>query len=102
MQLIYFETTRNSHDKDDVHALCVAEMRALAESVDGFALWRDRDEGLNYWGVVMFESEEAAMRWKTHPDHARIHNLSEDGLYQSFKTMAFDSVRQNAFSAEGA
>ncbi len=101
MQLIYFETIRDSHDNDDLHATAVADMRVLAEETDGFVQWRDRDEGLTYWGVVIFENEEAAVRWSTHPDHARIHNLAEGGLYATIRTIAFDSVRDKSYRDGG-
>ena len=97
MQLVYFETTRPDHDQDDVHHSVVADMRVLAESLDGFVLWRDRNEGLLYWGIVIFEREEGAIAWRDHPDHARIHRQSRGKLYSAFKTNAFDSVRSNSF-----
>lgn len=97
MQLVYFETTRPNHDQDDVHAKVVREMRALAESIEGFVFWRDADEDLTYWGVVVFETEAGALAWRDHPDHARIHQQSRGQLYSAFRTLAFDSVRENSF-----
>lgn len=99
MQIVYFETHRDDHRGDDLHAEVVAEMRALAETIDGFVMWRDVNEDLNYWGVVMFESEAATLRWKGHPDHARIHELTRGTLYRSFTTRAFEGVRENRFGA---
>lgn len=98
MQLVYFETKRSDHRQDEVHRRVVAEMRALAESIDGFVLWRDRDEDLDYWGVVIFETETGALRWRDHPDHARIHEQARGRLYSSFRTLAFDRVRENRFA----
>jgi len=101
VQLVYFETTRPDHELDDVHHRVVADMRALAESIDGFVMWRDATEGLRYWGVVMFETEAGALAWRDHPDHARIHQESRGRLYSSFRTLAFDSVREASFEATG-
>jgi len=97
VQLVYFETTRPDHDQDDVHLKVVADMKALAESLDGFILWRDVNEGLLYWGIVVFETESGAVEWRDHPDHARIHQQSRGKLYTAFKTAAYDSVRSNEF-----
>jgi heme-degrading monooxygenase HmoA len=97
MQLVYFETTRPDHDRDELHRQVVAEMRALAESLNGFVMWRDVDEGLFYWGVVMFETDAGAIAWRDHPDHARIHQHSRGRLYSAFTTHAFDSVRSNHY-----
>ncbi len=100
MHLVYFETTRTDHDRDDVHRTVVAEMRALAESIDGFVLWRDADEDLHYWGVVIFESDAGALAWRDHPDHVEIHRQSRAGLYSAFTTLAFDGVRENRYDGE--
>lgn len=100
MQLVYFETTRADHQQDDVHAQVVADMKTLAESLPEFILWRDVNDDLLYWGVVMFETEAAAIAWRDHPDHARIHRQSRGKLYTAFKTIAFDSVRSNAFEGD--
>lgn len=100
MQIIFFETRRDDHLGDDLHRRVVAEMRSLAESIDGFVKWRDADDDLVYWGVVMFASEAAALTWKSHPDHARIHTLTAGTLYRSFTTQAFEGVRENRFGPE--
>lgn len=97
MQLVYFETTRASHDQDDVHFKVTADMKVLAESIDGFVLYRDVNEGLVYWGVVVFETEAGAIAWRDHPDHARIHQQSRGKLYTTFKVQAYDSVRSNSY-----
>jgi heme-degrading monooxygenase HmoA len=97
MQLVYFETTRRDHALDDVHQGVVTDMRRLAESIDGFVRWRDVDDGLDYWGVVMFETEDAAIAWRDHPDHVAIHARSRGELYVAFSTMAFERVRTNRF-----
>lgn len=97
MQLVYFETTRADHDQDDVHAMVTSDMRVLAESIEGFVLYRDVNEGLFYWGVVVFETEAGAIAWRDHPDHARIHKQARGKLYVAFKTQAYDSVRSNSF-----
>jgi len=97
MQLVYFETTRADHDQDDVHEKVTADMKVLAESTAGFVLWRDVNEGLLYWGVVVFETEAGAIAWRDHPDHARIHQQARGKLYSSFKTQAYDSVRSNSY-----
>ncbi|HRE00457.1 MAG TPA: hypothetical protein PLV68_04105, partial [Ilumatobacteraceae bacterium] len=73
------------------------DMRRLAESIDGFVRWRDVDDGLDYWGVVMFETEEAAIAWRDHPAHVTIHQRSRGELYLTFATMAFERVRTNQF-----
>ena len=99
MQLVYFETSRPDHELDDVHRRVVADMRSLAESIDGFVTWRDADEGLDYWGVVMFETEAGALAWRDHPDHVRINQESRGRLYSSFRILAFDSVREASFDA---
>lgn len=100
MQLVYFETTRADHGQDDVHASVVADMRALAESLEGFVLWRDANEDLFYWGVVLFETEAGAIEWRDHPAHVEIHKQSRRQLYSAFRTLAFDSVRENDFQAD--
>lgn len=100
MQLVYFETTRADHSQDQIHRSVVADMQALAESIDGFVTWRDADDGLDYWGVVMFESEAGALAWRDHPDHVKIHQRSRGRLYTAFRTIAFDSVRENSFTVE--
>lgn len=100
MQIIYFETRRDDHLDDDLHRQVVAEMRTLAESIDGFVRWRDVDDDLDYWGIVMFASEAAALTWKSHPDHARIHTLTAGTLYRSFSTRAFEEVRENHLGPE--
>jgi heme-degrading monooxygenase HmoA len=97
MQLVYFETTRADHEQDDVHAKVTADMKALAESIEGFVLYRDVNEGLFYWGVVVFETEAGAIAWRDHPDHARIHKQARGKLYVAFKTQAYDSVRSNSY-----
>ncbi|MDE0494687.1 MAG: hypothetical protein F4Z54_07715 [Acidimicrobiaceae bacterium] len=98
MQLVYFETIRADHAQDDVHAAVVAEMRSLAESIDGFIRWRDVDDGLLYWGVVMFETEAGALEWRDHPDHARINSEQSRGqLYTAFQVLAFEGVRANRY-----
>lgn len=97
MHIVYFETQRDDHDGDELHGQVVGEMRALAESIDGFVRWRDVDDGLDYWGVVMFETSEATAQWKQHPDHARIHQMTAGTLYGSFATRVFESVRENVF-----
>lgn len=97
MQLVYFETTRADHDQDDVHEKVTADMKVLAESIDGFVLWRDVNEDLLYWGVVVFQTEEGAIAWRDHPDHALIHKQARGKLYKAFKTQAYDSVRSNSF-----
>ena len=97
MQLVYFETTRADHDQDDVHAKVTNDMKKLAESIEGFVLYRDVNEGLFYWGVVVFETEAGAIAWRDHPDHARIHKQARGKLYVAFKTQAYDSVRSNSF-----
>ena len=97
MQLVYFETTRPDHDQDDVHAKVTADMKVLAESIEGFVMWRDVNEGLKYWGVVVFETEAGAIAWRDHPDHAQIHKQARGKLYVAFKTQAYDSVRSHSY-----
>lgn len=97
MQLVYFETTRADHDQDEVHFKVTADMKALAKSLDGFIMWRDVNEDLFYWGVVVFETEAGAIAWRDHPSHVTIHKQSRGKLYTAFKTQAYDSVRSNSF-----
>ena len=100
MQLVYFETTRPDHDQDDIHRKVIADMRVLAESLDGFVMWRDVDEGLEYWGVVMFETEAGAIAWRCWSMRRRRQGQSRGTLYSAFKTHAFDSVRSNSYDGD--
>lgn len=97
MQIVYFETQRDNHDGDELHSQVVSEMRALAESIEGFVRWRDVNDGLEYWGVVLFESSEATSQWKQHPEHVRIHEMTAGTLYRGFATRVFESLRENVF-----
>jgi heme-degrading monooxygenase HmoA len=99
VHLVYFETTRPDHARDDLHDQVVAEMRALAESIPGFSMWRDATEDLHYWGVVIFETETGALAWRDHPDHARINRQSRGRLYSAFRILAFEGVREASFDA---
>jgi len=100
MQIVYVETTRADSSEDDFHREVVTEMRRLAERIEGFSLWRHVDDGLMFWGVVMFETEAAALSWKSHPDHAAIYARTKGKLYTSFWTQAFESVRENSFGQD--
>lgn len=102
MQLVYFRAARSDHRHDAAHAEMVRGMRALAESIDGFVEWRDCSDadGLDYWGIVIFDSEESALAWKGHPTHNAIHQRGEDEVYTSFGTLVFDLVRQASWSRD--
>ena len=91
------QTARPSYDQDDIHQLVVAQMRELAESIEGFVLWRDQDDGLDYWGIVIFETAAGALEWRDHPDHARINEQSRGDLYSAFRILAFEKVREASY-----
>ncbi|MGD9999904.1 MAG: hypothetical protein AB7U39_23550 [Ilumatobacteraceae bacterium] len=93
LQLVSFRATLNDPSFGEVHEGMVKGMRDLAESIDGFVEWRDAMDGLEYWGFVVFASDEAAQAWKGHPTHAAIHQQGEESVYSGFSTQVFEQVR---------
>jgi heme-degrading monooxygenase HmoA len=92
-QLVSFRATLRDPSLREVHEEMVRGMRDLAEAIDGFVEWRDATEGLDYWGFVVFESDEAAQSWKAHPTHGAIHRQGEVSVYSQFATQVFEQVR---------
>ncbi|MBI5087965.1 MAG: hypothetical protein HZB15_03600 [Actinobacteria bacterium] len=93
LQLVSFRATLRDSALRGVHEEMVRGMRDLAEAIDGFVEWRDATDGLEYWGFVVFDSDEAAQSWKAHPTHGAIHQQGEASVYSEFGTQVFEQVR---------
>jgi len=79
-----------------------ARMDALVRTLPGFISAKDfaSSDG-DHISLVTFDSHDALLGWRNHPDHVEIQRLGRDQFYASYSVQVCEVVRAYDFTAAG-